>query len=289
MVARCHPSVAGSTPSVRAARVATLRYGRRVARYTLWEAVAPCWHEPLIRSGMPANPTPQQVAAWRASPRGRAVRPEVVEAIARRAQGESVSSIAGDLGVGRRNLSTRLSTGVPALLEPWIEDVASWKLGREHGRSTGELAALYGVPEHLIMVALDGWPDPTPAADDVADAALQLWRDGADLDDVAAELDVPPARLRRWVQEGTVRLTPARLRTSQLVERFGWSPHMAVLYRDSGVLPAPDGGKPPWWWSTTIARLERDTFTHRCEECGARLASAKGVAVHRGRVHGPAA
>lgn len=260
-----------------------------MARYTLWEAVAPCWHEPLIRSGMPADPTPQQVAAWKASSRGRAVRPEVVEAIARRAQGESVSSIAAELGMSRRNLSTRLSTGVPALLEQWVEDVASWKLGCEQGRSTAELAELYGVPEHLITVALDGWPDPNQAPDAVAAEVLQLWRDGADLDEIAAELNVPPGRLRRWVQEGSVRLTPARLRTAQLVERFGWSPHMAVLYRDSGVLPAPDGGRPPWWWSTTIARLERDILTHRCDECDARLASAKGLAIHRGRVHRPAA
>ncbi|MEX1908617.1 hypothetical protein L6241_09990 [Janibacter sp. Y6] len=254
-----------------------------MARYTLWEAVAPCWHDVLFRTGMPADPSPQQ-----ASPRGWAVRPDVVEAIARRAAGETVSALAADLGIDRRNLSGRLTTAVPALLAPWLHDVPAWRLGREQGHSLGELAELYEVPEHLIGVALDGWPDPSPSPEDVAAEVLQLWRDGADLDGIAAQIEVPPARLRRWAQEGSVRLTPARLRTSEIVERFGWSHHMAALYRDSGVLPAPDGGKPPWWWSTTIARLERGTFTHQCEECGARLASAKGVAIHRGRVHGPA-
>lgn len=114
-----------------------------------------------------------------------------------------------------------------------MHDVPAWRLGREQGHPLCELAELYEVPEHLIGVALDGWPDPSPAPEDVAGEALQLWRDGADLDDIAAQLEVPPARLRRWVQDGSVRLTPDRLRTSQILERFGWSHHMAALYREA--------------------------------------------------------
>lgn len=209
------------------------------------------------------------------------MRPEIAEAIARRARGESVTAIAADIGMDPSNLSSRLSTGVPALLTPWLEDVPAWRLGREQGRSVDELAELYEAPEHLVAIALDGWPDPSAAAGDVADDALRLWRAGADLDDIATTLGVPAARLRRWVQDGAVRLTPARLRSSQLVERFGWSPHMVTLYRRRGVLPAPDGLSPvPWWWSSTIAHVERRSLTHRCHACGAKFASAKGLAMH---------
>lgn len=253
-----------------------------MARYTLWEAIAPRWHGAFMRAGMPEEPTVQQVAAWKASrPARPPLPPELVEATARRAKGESVAAIAADIGMDPSNLSSRLSTGVPALLTPWLEDVPAWRLGREQGRSIGELAELYEAPEHLVAIALDGWPDPRAAGSDLADDALQLWRDGADLDDIATTLDVPSTRLRRWVQDGTVPLTPARLRSSQLVERFGWSPHMVTLYRQRGVLPTPDGQSPvPWWWSSTIAQVERRSLTHQCQACGAKFASAKGLAMH---------
>lgn len=271
-------------------RAATVGF---VARYTLGEAIAPCWHDALVRMGMPADPSPQQVVVWQASRRAApAPRDEVLKAIARRAAGETVAAIAADLGVDASNLRSRLTTAVPTLLTPWLTDVPAWRLGREQGRSTTELASLYEVPEHLLVLALDGWPDPDGLDPDLAEQVLRLWRAGAEVEDIATGLDVPVSRLRRWITDGTLDLSPARLRPTQLVERFGWSPHLVTLYRQRGVLPSPDGVRRgrdghsvPWWWEDTITRLEQITLIHTCEVCGARLATAKGLASHRTLTH----
>lgn len=169
-----------------------------VARYTFAEAIAPCWHDVLARMGMPADPNPQQVVVWQASRRAApAPRCEILEAIARRAAGETVAAIAADLGVDASNLRSRLTTPEPMLLTPWLTDVPGWRLGREQGRSTTELAALYEAPEHLLVLVLDGWLAPDGLDPDLAEQVLRQWRAGAQVEDIATGLDVPVSRLRR--------------------------------------------------------------------------------------------
>lgn len=263
-----------------------------MARYTLREALAPYWYEQLVDRGMPEDPTPQQVAMWQTSRRARpGPRPQVIEAIERRAGGQGVLEVEHSTGLAHSSVTTALRAGTAALLEPWLGDVPAWKTGLDEGRDLEEIAELYGVPAHLVTVALNGWPpSPAPAtAADVKDEALRLWRSGAELPQIADEVGVPRQRLRTWVGEGELRLTPARLEGDRVAEVLGWSPALSKKHRAGGLLPHPDGiraGRKPWWWKATLDRFARETLTHRCPQCSAGFPSAKGLSMHRTSIHG---
>lgn len=257
-------------------------------RYSLFDALAPTWHAPLRRLGMPDQPTPEQVAIWQASRRASNRQYAVpIEAVQRRASGQPTASIAGELGLRDSTLRHGLDSAALRLLTPWLSDVPAWRVGRDDAHPDHEIADLYGVPEHLVRIALDGWPATRPTPGSIQDDALRLWRDGADLDNIAAHVKVHPDRLRKWMREGSLRLSPARLTPREVSRRFGWSHSLNLKYRLAGVLPAPDGGThtDPWWWSGTIAELARTALRHPCPHCSARLDSAKGRAMHEAKKH----
>lgn len=263
-----------------------------MARYTLREALAPYWYEQLVGRGLPEDPTPQQVAMWQTSRRARpGPRPQVIEAIERRAGGQSVLEIERSLGLSHSSVTTALRAGTAALLEPWLGDVPAWKTGLDEGRDLEGIAQLYGVPAHLVTVALDGWPPPPalPTPAEVKDEALRLWRAGAEIPRIADEIGVPRAQLRTWVEERALRLTPARLESDEATELLGWSPALFKRHRGGGLLPPPDGiraGRSPWWWKRTLDRFAEQVLTHRCSQCSAGFSSAKGLSMHRTSVHG---
>lgn len=259
-----------------------------MTRYTVREALAPSWHAPLTRLGMPEDPTGAQVTVWQASRRATHHQHAVpAEAVRLRAAGQTTASIATTLGIKPSTVRHGLDLAALRLLTPWLGDVSAWRVGREDGHPDSEVAELYGVPEHLVKIALDGWPTTRPTPDSVEQDAVRLWREGAELDDIAASVEVSADLLRSWVRDGSLLLSPARITPLEVTRRFGWSHSLNRKYRLAGLLPAPDGGTrtDPWWWQDTIARVAHTSFRHRCPECGARLASAKGCALHRGRVH----
>lgn len=263
-----------------------------MARYTLEEALAPYWYDLLVGRGLPQHPSPQQVVMWQTSRRARpAPRAQVVEAIERRAGGQSVLEIERAVGMPHGSVTTALKVGTLALLEPWLGDVPAWKVGCDEGHGPEEIAQLYGVPAYLVTVALEGWPAPPapPAPADVKSTALRLWRAGDELAQIADEVGVPRHQLRTWVEQGSLRLTPVRLDGDGVTARLSWSPAVFAKHRAGGTLPPPDGvrsGRHPWWWPRTIDRFDRQVLTHRCPQCPAGFPSARGLSMHRTTVHG---
>lgn len=243
------------------------------------------WCDLLGRHGMPADPTTAQVVIWQASRRRVSEHRDTVpdEAVQRRAAGQTTARIAEELNLNPSTLRHGLDLAALRLLTPWLSDVPAWRIGRDDGHPDSELAELYEVPEHLVRIALDGWPSirPTPAS--AEQEALRLWHAGAEITQIAAAVGVSPDQLRQWLREGRIILAPERVSQGQVAEQFGWSRSLSRNYRLRGVMPAPDGGTKhdPWWWERTITEFAQTRLRHRCSDCLARFASPKGRSMHQ--------
>ncbi|WP_191563200.1 hypothetical protein [Janibacter melonis] len=255
----------------------------------LLDALDHRWRDLLGRHGMPVNPTTAQVVIWQASRRRVSEYRDAVpdEAVRRRAAGQSTARIAADLDLNPSTLRHGLDLAALRLITPWLTDVPAWRIGRDDGHSDSEIAELYEVPEHLVRIALDGWPSTRPTPSSIEQEALRLWREGAEVTHVATAVGVSTDQLRQWLREGPLRLSPERLSQGQVAERFGWSKSLSRLYRLQGVLPAPDGGtrQNPWWWQSTITRVARTNLRYRCSQCRARFSTARGRSMHQTVMH----
>ncbi|WP_201465311.1 hypothetical protein [Janibacter melonis] len=238
---------------------------------------------------MPEDPTAGQVAVWQASRRAYHQRYAVpVEGVGLRAAGRATASISAELGLTRSAVRpAALDLAALRLITPFLADVPAWRTGRDDGHPDSQIAQLYDTPEHLVRIALDGWPPTHPTPGSIEQDALRLWRNGAELGDIATSVGVSADTLRQWLREGSLHLSPTRITAIEVTQRFGWSRSLNRKYRLDGVLPEPDGGSRtrPWWWEETIARVAGTSLRHRCSHCGARMASAKGRAMHENTRH----
>lgn len=212
--------------------------------------------------------------------------PTSEQAVERRALGEKVADIATDLSSSAGRIRHVTTVGVPRLLTPWLQHVPTWRLGRERGYSAVELGSLYGVPAHLISLALDGWPSRSSELPEAE--VIELWRAGHEVPDIAQLLYVSEAALRGWIRSGDIELTPERLTSAQIVARYGWSHNTIKMYRGRKAMPPPDSApskRGVWWWEDTILRMERDVLVHHCTECGARFDNSRGLTNHCSHIH----
>lgn len=215
---------------------------------------------------------------------------ERVDMLERWASGDSrIVELARELDVPHSRVQTMLTNTVLQLIASHLEDLPRWVQARAAGVEDDVIAELSCVTPTVVSLALDGWPRARAkhASPQSAVEAHRCWRAGGSRAEVAQALGIRVERLIKQLRSGESGLLPHRLMSTDLRERFGWTPSAVSLYRRKGVLPAPGGrdGQRDWWWEASIDEWEAERELWWCGPCRHAFVTPIGLEEHRTRMH----